>query len=78
MAAAQSLARWLRGNADGAPLVVNTPGWVKVTTMSSDMHDAHTDPSASSEQQVTSCPQACMMLIQTLLRLLSSRKSCSV
>ena len=31
MAAAQSLARWLRGNAEGLPLVVNTPGWVKVT-----------------------------------------------
>ena len=33
MAAAQSLARWLRGNAEGLPLVVNTPGWVKVTCL---------------------------------------------
>jgi len=28
-AAARSLAAWLRGAAAGAPLVVNTPGWVK-------------------------------------------------
>jgi len=28
-AAACSLADWLRGAATGAPLVVNTPGWVK-------------------------------------------------
>ncbi|KAK9828014.1 hypothetical protein WJX81_000356 [Elliptochloris bilobata] len=29
VAAAVSLARWLQGSAGGAPLVVNTPGWVK-------------------------------------------------
>ena len=33
MAAAQSLVSWLRRDAEGVPLVVNTPGWVKVTCL---------------------------------------------
>lgn len=30
VAASRALAAWLRGRAGDAPLVVNTPGWVKV------------------------------------------------
>jgi len=30
VAASRALAAWLRGRAGDAPMVVNTPGWVKV------------------------------------------------
>ena len=40
VAAAQSLVRWLRSNSEGLPLVVNTPGWIKVAPLTVDSHGA--------------------------------------
>lgn len=59
MAAAHSLVGWLRRNAEGLPLVVNTPGWVKVTCLPADTHSSKKHPRWNTGQHVCSCFSLC-------------------